>query len=826
MGKVSLRSYNQEIDALIDNNQLEPAINHCKFILKQYPKHIETYRLLGKAYLESKRYTEASDVFQRVLSVIPDDFVAQIGISIIREDEGNFDSSIWHMERAYEIQPSNSAVQDELRRLFGRRDGIEPPKIRLTRGALVRMYARGDLYPQAIAETRAALAEDPERIDLDIILAHLYDISGQKTEAAEVSSRVITKLPYCLEANRILANAFLGSSRPDDAEIYKQRLYALDPYAAYLTPNNNTSEKVPDNSVELDHLDWISSGEEIKQPEWSSAIGVNMEEKPESDWLEALSQFAPSNEQNSPMIDQAKMVPQDVPLVNSPQPNDSNGWISALDLSTQQIDETKEQSDTPHSDGDVPEWLQSLVNPELSPSEGITEKYAGSINMEESNSPMGNILTSDSSDNQDNQQGSIPSEKASEQPPKPDDIDAAMAWLETLAARQGAEEITLSTKSEDRLDSPPDWIKQELEKTAQIEVNPILNETPDNSPQADNKFLELIQAPDDYSPQRTSIEKPPIEPFTPIFDKYQEQGAEFTNASIEKQPEVNTPLIGQPLNETKNFENQLPDWLKDFEPDKTEPEFKKPLPDWLKEVEELNQPVGEQISTETTPKTAAKAVFGVVLPESNSQAVEAESLPEISAPAFPGEGKPSSEEGYIPEITFDLESRISESAQLDAQSLNIHDFDQGGTTLQNRAEENVTIPTAEIPSLPVVEFKSTKIDDIHQIIVSNENVPTATRGTTRPVPDWVKEDKVEFYYTLNNGQSALMRGEILAALGHYKHLIENGEMVDETIQDLNDAIFRYPQEILLWLTLGDAYVKCNRLKDALDAYTKGEDLLI
>ncbi len=58
-------------------------------------------------------------------------------------------------------------IQDELRRLYGRRDGVEPPKLRLTRGALVRMYARGDLYRQAIAEAKAALAEDNQRIDID-----------------------------------------------------------------------------------------------------------------------------------------------------------------------------------------------------------------------------------------------------------------------------------------------------------------------------------------------------------------------------------------------------------------------------------------------------------------------------------------------------------------------------------------------------------------------------------------------------------------------------------------------------------------------------------
>ena len=182
---------------LIERGEIDQAIAHAKNILKSYPKQIDAYRLLGKAFLESQRYSEASDILQRVLSVMPDDFVSQIGMSIIREDEGNLDAAIWHMERAYEVQPFNPAVQDELRRLYGRRDGIEPPKIRLTRGALVRMYARGELYPQAIAETRAALADDPQRFDLRVLLARLYNLSGQKFDATEVCSKLISKLPFC-----------------------------------------------------------------------------------------------------------------------------------------------------------------------------------------------------------------------------------------------------------------------------------------------------------------------------------------------------------------------------------------------------------------------------------------------------------------------------------------------------------------------------------------------------------------------------------------------------------------------------------------------------
>src|SRR4030065_2162697 len=185
MAIIPLRAYNREIEGMIDSGQLDEAVAHCRHILATFPKHIATYRLLGKAHLEQQRISDAIDIFQRVLSAILDDFIANVGMSIIREDENNLDASIWHMELAYEAQPSNVAIQDELRRLYGRRGGMHPPKLRLTVGALARLYMKGDLHQQAIGELRAALAEDPQRPDLQTLLARVYYMAGQRVESVE-----------------------------------------------------------------------------------------------------------------------------------------------------------------------------------------------------------------------------------------------------------------------------------------------------------------------------------------------------------------------------------------------------------------------------------------------------------------------------------------------------------------------------------------------------------------------------------------------------------------------------------------------------------------
>ncbi len=282
MAESTLRAYLKEIDELIEHNQLDEAIAHCRHILETYPKHLDTYRLLGKAYLEAKRYGDTADIFQRVLSAVPDDFVSHVGMSIVREDEGNTDAAIWHMERAFETNPANPAIQQELRRLIGRRDGIEPHKVRLTRGALARMYAHGELFPQAVAELRAALQEDPERTDLLVVLADMYWRTGQRSEAVEVCNRIIEKLPYCREANRILAAAYQASGRNDQAAPFHRRLASLDPYFAFVESAMADPQTVDPSSVRIERLIWEpGQAAAAGQPVWASSLGVDLATQPE-----------------------------------------------------------------------------------------------------------------------------------------------------------------------------------------------------------------------------------------------------------------------------------------------------------------------------------------------------------------------------------------------------------------------------------------------------------------------------------------------------------------------------------------------------------------
>lgn len=334
MAKIDLRAYYDEIESLINRGRYDEAIAHCRHILQVFPKSFQTYRLLGKAFLEARRYSDAVDIFQRVLSAVPSDFVSHLGLSIIREDEGNLDAAIWHMERAFEIQPYNGAIQEELRRLYDRRDGSSPPRIRLTRSALARMYAKGNLYQQAAAEARSILNSDPQRLDIQLILADMYYKSGKSVEAAEISSKVLNRLPYSLEANRILVRILENSEHREEYREYQDRLVTLDPYESRTSAEFQDASQVPSAVVQIDKLDL--AGEQLvpadAPADWMTSLGLSSsdfeteldDELP--DWLIAASEQIQQETAEQESLEGELTEPEDL-LADSATDIDSIEWL-------------------------------------------------------------------------------------------------------------------------------------------------------------------------------------------------------------------------------------------------------------------------------------------------------------------------------------------------------------------------------------------------------------------------------------------------------------------------------------------------------------------
>ncbi len=227
MTTTTLHNYLREIDGLLENNEFAVVTQHCRYILQHYPRHLDTYRTLGKAYLEQHRLADAIDIFQRVLSADPNDFLAHAGLAIAYKYESLLPNAVWHMERAYEMEPYNMAVREELLALYQVSQSSEPEHIGATRSSLAHFYVKGELYEQAVSEIRQLLADDPERVDLELLLVESLWQMGQRLEVNERCLQILEKLPYCLVANALMAHIWLQNDMPDEAQPYLQRVQEL-----------------------------------------------------------------------------------------------------------------------------------------------------------------------------------------------------------------------------------------------------------------------------------------------------------------------------------------------------------------------------------------------------------------------------------------------------------------------------------------------------------------------------------------------------------------------------------------------------------------------
>jgi tetratricopeptide (TPR) repeat protein len=802
MAKISLHAYTREIENLIERGLTEEAIGHCKHILTQFPKHINTYRLLGKSYLESQRYSEATDILQRVLSSIPDDIVSQLGMSIIREDEGNLDAAIWHMERAYEIQPANTAIHDELRRLYGRRDGVEPPKIRMTRGALVRMYARGELYSQAISEARAALAEDAQRIDLEIILAQMYYLADMKVEAAEVCVRLVGKLPYCLEANRILADILPSTSRAEDAALYQQNLHALDPYAAFLSPAATTSEQVPDNAVQVERLNWTPSAED-QQPDWARTIGVDYQPPAPKipDWLASLPSTAPGDELTSAPEEAVDYSGAIAPVEPSQIPGwmREAGWTQAGDEAREEpssVFELAGEDDIDLADTELPAWIKELAPQDET---AVTPEDPERLVF------LDSILPQDTAE--------APSEKEAPESMEAEEIpDLNTLNVHEIAQETGERETDTSQWINEigvvedstiyktgRTGSLPSWLEQELEADTSDSDQLPEEELPE--------WLRTIGEAEQPAPPIVSPEPAPEQ----VAEKPDDEVVSSDVATPEPLAEIPVTQPSQAMIEPAEAEEVLSDEQPQVEPIEIPPE-------WVYEE------TGEPAATIETRPGGVEAEIEIPLAEIPGwiEDISAEEE-QVVAQSEPGQMESQadwfaelSEEAAEPQTTIDEDIVFAK-----LQTAELYETVEEPQTDVELPEADLPASTGDLEMMAVAEpqLEAEKFAAEHGSTV--EATPQPVEDMI--VPPLVHDDKLETSHKQAIGY--MESGEIDRAVEQYNQIIATGEMLNTVIDDLRKALDRHPVDISLWQALGDAYLRNDQVQEALDSYTKAEELL-
>ena len=440
--------------------------------------------------------------------------------------------------------------------------------------------------------------------------------------------------------------------------------------------------------------------------------------------------------------------------------------------------------------------------------------------------------------------------------------DDAVAWLESLAAKHGAKPEELVTDPNKRSETPPEWAAQAQNIGAQapVESEPVKSEWIENAQNVGEEFFAEFEKASTPEPSASM----PTEDDTGIWLKNLEA------------------LTDEPAEPSET--SGLPDWMKAEE---SQSEGKGIAPDWLSESESVGTPSARALDTSSLPdwlggldKSETSAIeseeslvknqdltdwlsgldnepgldidpetLRAPKPPPEAQYPAREPVPaSTNLPSWMESGDETEEETWTPPSSLEPES-VSLSADLPdwlkgaEDEMSATDLADGELPPWSHREQweaeggDLTPPKPTSPSdwHPISasqEAEPLGAQRAGQKLVQNppSPEPSETAGKKKTLqkqglPRGRKSEGQISVSTLNLAKAELDRGDIPEALMHFGKLIKKGKHLEEVIGNLSESLYRYPVEVGIWQTLGDAYMRANRLKEALDAYNKAEELI-
>ena len=864
----SLRDFCHEVKRLIDMGSYAQAIETGRHILRHYPKHVETYALLGQACLEKGDIREAVEMFQRALSADPEHVTAWVGLAAACEHDDLPAMTAWHLERAFELDPARAGVREELQKLYAQLHHIKELRLKLNPAALGRLYLRGGLYQQAAAEFRATLEKEPMLAHVRVGLATALWRLGQRVEAADVCLDILRDLPHCLQANLILGEIWLRSDRQAEGEMLLRIAEALDPenrkaqeifgHQSPLEPKEPAlpplgvmpaapPESLPRPSIEAGAapglIPVISPTREeapARPPEEAEMAGLpEMAEEELPEWLQEAQRGAappPAGAEIEELAEEPlpEERAEEMPAETAPEAE----WLAELEEQPEE---------------ELPPWLQELM-------EGTTPA----------------------------------AEAPAEETPAPAEAPEAEAFpaAPTEEMKAAGEEI-------------PDWLGELAEPAPEVQEEPEVSdlhalaaELPDDLRALVEETLEMeraapveedLEAPPEEAPaEEPETEGPAMEAEPPEMEAEPPDWL-LALAREEERPEA-LEAQPEPAAEAGEEAEAVPDWLRALAEEEgaagqeapAEAEAEPSIPAWL------TRPAPEEPAGERAEGQAAKDTAEEAIPDwlENLRRTAIEHIPaieeELAAPAAEAELQPEEPEAALPweeeaeaATEVELESALMEpepaaleeaapeqpepeaGAEIEAPEAPPEEAEEPEETVEEQEAafavsesmlEELVFTSMEMEGEPAIERDVTIIDEFEgeaaaEIDIGEEEIAgpaaeapeaeeeaealePARAGLEAPTPFIGQAlERLEMRPDDHEMRLALARAwkdenRFERAEEHDELLIQADQYLESIVRDLEAAVSEPESAQQAWILLGDAYMKQGRLSDAMQAYRK------
>lgn len=611
---------------------------------------------------------------------------------------------------------------------------------------------------------------------LKLLAAKRDDIWGRSSETSEVDPNTATRTDPDSVADGQPAHDVHAPLAPVEGQLSGNEQAATDP-AAVQDDQTQPEEKPVSESIDVDRAQDSESPPVSRLEE--DALGLVNTVELDADELMWL--------------DEMDTVPD---MITNPWEDEDKEFVGAADESTGddveagQEDGAFREADQADSD-EVPEdpdeaiaWLERLAAKQGAPSEELPTVQQAGPGPEE-NGPTDEGFPADLD------AGEIP-----------EDPDEAMAWLERLAARQGASVDELPTVSATAEITEPTSVTELDFEDVDEPVEPALNEELDQA----LGWLEELAIERELTPEVVPDEAPDLvteEPPTPAVAHDVDEAmaaADLLFAEPEELFEKETAEAVEEEQQPEDEEDAMA-WLEQLAARQGAPIEELTTvdgePEDEQDLEEPIQLVSEQ-SDEAEFEVVA-AVDEVEAPETEAEfvgeALSADEVVEVESEDL------ASFDGAAPEMTGDVPAE--DLAWLD--TLGAVDAEAWLDT-----EAAVDEVEANLDSLEGVEVAAT--------VASEAEVDEVDTLAGR-LPGGPESEELEL------ARRAIDEGAVEEGLSAYASLVEKGELMPFLIDDLEAVYESRGPEPALQRVLGDAYARNGQLQKALQAYREALDNL-
>ncbi len=237
----SWMAHNNLGQILVNEGQVDAAIEHYRLALASYAGFPGTYDDLGVALLKKGQVDEAIVQLQKAAVLDPYDAMAHDNLGLALRRKGMTGEALVQFQLALSIRPDDISARfnyaqalvrarrtDEAVAQYGKILESEPENIeaRLRLGSVLERMGRTD---EALVQFQRAVDLRPDNADAENDLGAALFSREKFAEAAVCFQKSLEIRPDSADARNNLGNAYLKLGRVDDAVAQFKRAVALDP---------------------------------------------------------------------------------------------------------------------------------------------------------------------------------------------------------------------------------------------------------------------------------------------------------------------------------------------------------------------------------------------------------------------------------------------------------------------------------------------------------------------------------------------------------------------------------------------------------------------